>query len=261
MLLRRQTPSLPRTTRARRAFTLVELLVVIGIVAVLVAVILAATARARRTAVRVACAATLRQYAAAQQMYLNEYRDWYVPVKWGFNTTPDPPWPPPPAGLPAPTIPHASWPRNVGFRRALGLKTINQSRVPYGLVCRSAVLSIDGANKSGYEPARSYGYNSTGLKWHDGPTIYYTGFKRKQVRRPALKLMFVDATSAAVSGGGSEKYETLGEVYGPPTPTSQTGITAYRHERGANVAFFDGHVEWLHKKQIIKNDALWAAKK
>ncbi len=144
---------------------------------------------------------------------------------------------------------------------ALGVKTLNQTRVPYGLICRRAVLSLNGANKSGYEPARSYGYNSTGLGWFKNPTIYYTGYKRKQVRKPALKLMFVDATSGAVSESGSEKYETMGEVYGPPNPASQTGITAYRHERGANVAFFDGHVEWLHKKQIIKNDGLWGALK
>ena len=149
-----------------------------------------------------------------------------MPVKWGFNETPDPPWPPPPAGLAPPTIAHASWTRNAGFRRALGLKTLYQSRVPYGLVCRQAPLAISGANKQGCEPARSYGYNSTGLKWFDGPTIYYTGFKRKDVRKPSTKLMFVDATSAAVGQGGSEKYEAMGEVYGPPNPASQTGITA-----------------------------------
>jgi len=249
------------TLRHRTAFTLVELLVVIGVIVILVSLILAGVARSRGVAVRVACAATLRQYAAAQQVYLNDYDDWYVPVKWGFNPSPDPPWPPPPAGLEPPTIEHANWTRNAGFRRALGVKTLNQSRVPYGLVCSRAPLAISGANKNGYELARSYGYNSTGLKWFAGPTIYYTGFKRKEVRKPATKLMFVDATSAAVSQSGSEKFETLGEVYGPPNPDSQTGITAYRHERGANVAFFDGHVEWLPKRQIIDNAGLWSAKK
>ena len=63
------------TRRQRNGFTLVEILVVIGIVVILISLILAAVARSRSVAVRVACAATLRQYAAAQRMYLNEYAD------------------------------------------------------------------------------------------------------------------------------------------------------------------------------------------
>src|SRR5688572_26866889 len=121
--------------RRKSAFTLVELLVVLGVIVVLISLMLATVARARSTAYRVACAATLRQYATAQQIYLNDYDDWYVPVKWGFDTSPTPPWPPPPAGLEPPTISHANWTRNAGFRRAVGLKTLNQSRVPYGWIC------------------------------------------------------------------------------------------------------------------------------
>jgi len=245
-----------RRRRKRSAFTLVELLVVIGVIAILIALILGAIGRARNVAVRLACASTLRQFALANQMYLNDYRDWYMPVKWGFDTSPTPPWPPPPAGLAPPTIAQLSWPKNPAFRRALNLK-INQQRVPFGLICGRAILSINGATKDGYDPARSYGYNSTGIGWYSNPTIYYTGLKRKQVHKPATKLMFADATDWVINESASSRYETLGEVFGPPVPVPQSGITAYRHERGANVAFFDGHVEWLAKKLIINNKSLW----
>ena len=245
-----------RRTSGHAAFTLIELLVVVGIIAVLIGLLLATTARARAVSMRIACASNLRQYAIAGQMYLNEHRDWLMPVKWGFNPNPLPPWPPPPAGLAPPTISTMSWPQNPTFRRALS-QQIGKSRLPFSLICPRAVLSINGGTKDGYDPARSYGYNCTGIGWYSNPTIYYTGLKRKQVRSPAMKLMFADATDYAISETGSPRYESLGEVWGPPVPVPQTNITAYRHERGANVAFFDGHVAWVHKKLIINNKSLW----
>jgi prepilin-type processing-associated H-X9-DG protein/prepilin-type N-terminal cleavage/methylation domain-containing protein len=65
----------PRAHRADfRAFTLVELLVVVGIVAVLVALLLPVLGRARHQARAVLCLSNLRQLSAAFQIYLNEYQ-------------------------------------------------------------------------------------------------------------------------------------------------------------------------------------------
>ena len=64
--------SAPEPRRHTRAFTLVELLVVIGIVAVLIAILLPVLSRARAQANRVACLSNIRQLGGAILMYCND---------------------------------------------------------------------------------------------------------------------------------------------------------------------------------------------
>ncbi len=59
-----------------RGFTLVELLVVIGIISVLIAVLLPALSRTRKSANSVKCLASLRQIAHAGLMYTMESKGW-----------------------------------------------------------------------------------------------------------------------------------------------------------------------------------------
>jgi prepilin-type N-terminal cleavage/methylation domain-containing protein/prepilin-type processing-associated H-X9-DG protein len=62
---------MPRRNRASAGFTLVELLVVIGIIAVLIAILLPTLARARDHANRIACQSNMRQIGSALMIYLN----------------------------------------------------------------------------------------------------------------------------------------------------------------------------------------------
>ncbi|HLL89670.1 MAG TPA: type II secretion system protein [Tepidisphaeraceae bacterium] len=67
------TASRPR--RPDRAFTLVELLVVIGVIALLIGILMPALSKAREQANKTKCLAHLRSLGQAMVLYANDFRD------------------------------------------------------------------------------------------------------------------------------------------------------------------------------------------
>lgn len=88
-----------RSTSPCRAFTIVELLVVISIITLLIALVLPALARAKRSARDAGCVANLKQIGYAMEMYVGDNRGHYPRALPVLGDTDDEqnwqqPWPP-----------------------------------------------------------------------------------------------------------------------------------------------------------------------
>lgn len=79
-----------RTHRARRGFTLVEMLIVIGIIALLAAILLPVMSRVRESGRRTACASNMKQLGMAFMQYANDSNQRLpnaVDGNWGVGKT------------------------------------------------------------------------------------------------------------------------------------------------------------------------------
>jgi prepilin-type processing-associated H-X9-DG protein len=81
-----QIPGTPSGASPRVAFTLVELLVVIGIIALLISILLPALSRARRQANTTVCLSNVHQLLLGFQLYVQDNH--YIPPTIGNGSTP-----------------------------------------------------------------------------------------------------------------------------------------------------------------------------
>src|SRR2546423_6320472 len=171
--------------RRRTAFTLVELLVVIGIIALLVSILLPTLNRARESAKAVQCLSNLRQIGNAEVMYATAWKGWAVPHMQGRILNGN--------------IATRDWRGNPAFKQFLGLSnrriyvgnppdlTIDW---PLNLHCPNSTRPPLEADIYGMSDIQySYGYNTTNMYVvFDGAgtalaNIVFRGMKVNQVRR------------------------------------------------------------------------------
>jgi len=86
--MKRQTQIRGKAPVPTKGFTLVELLVVIGIIALLISILLPSLNRARETANRVKCASNMRQVGQGILLYANDNKGAYPRTIYNSNNTP-----------------------------------------------------------------------------------------------------------------------------------------------------------------------------
>jgi prepilin-type N-terminal cleavage/methylation domain-containing protein len=213
---------------SRRAFTLVELLVVIGIIAVLIAILLPSIARANAAAKRTACLSNLRQ---VHQMYLLYAMNNSDQVPLAYRDT---------DGTPTGKIKQ--------FNSMIYSATTKQY-VLFGLLYRAGYMKTPLAF---YCPAANdpqSSFNTTANPWPPGPdgdpTInVFCGY----ACRPEVALR--DDLALAPPLPKLTKFRNKA-ILSDVTTVTQRVIT--RHVTGINVLFGNGAAKWVDFK-VFKDD-------
>lgn len=232
-----------------RAFTLIEVLVVVAIIALLVAILLPSLTKAREQTRRTVCASNTRQIGIALNMYGMEHK--FYP---GHHLTP----------ARAPKLPAERqydilWP--IRLMRNLG----NQSQAFW---CPSApddtrwngrdhiVPNLASADKSDELGTFAYGYNDWGIREFHVPHLGLGGhvndpvhgeLKVDKVKRPVEMIAIADSDSGD-PGSTSGVWDTAID----PIHDAGKEWPGARHMKGANVVFTDGHAQWYRQEQLVE---------
>ena len=221
-----------------RAFTLVEVLGVIAIIAVLIGALLPALKRARRNAHAANCLSNLRMLQAAQLQYALDNKGWLIQA--GFA--------------------HGASPANEGVAWFNTLQSYYQNNLVARCPSDDSIhfdQPVPGTNPP-LKRRTSYGINNFLDKdlcpW-GGPYLRIT-----QVRSPAATIQFVEMARAGSFAAADHPHVENWDgsdpaLHAPRNASNQLEINAHGNrpksfESVANYGFLDGHAETLRFRDV-----------
>ncbi|HEU6449450.1 MAG TPA: prepilin-type N-terminal cleavage/methylation domain-containing protein [Verrucomicrobiae bacterium] len=235
-----------------RAFTLVELLVVIAVIAILAALLLPALSKTKSAAQSLACLSNLKQLELCCHLYVSDYNDfWPQNQVGGFVSAPS---------------------------STNGLSTVTNSRS----WC-PGIAPLDVSTATGVEMGNIFPYNKTPAIYHcpadfsvvnghpdllrtrsycmdislncDDAASTYRKFTEIRNPPPSNLFVFIDTHEQDI-------WDATFGIFPQDSYWSDfwLDLAADRHNRGANLSFADGHVEhWRWKSPKIFNGVWWPA--
>ena len=224
---------MPINKTSKKAFTLIELIIVIAIISLLLSISLPALSRSREQAKGVYCLSQIRQMVIASFNYAGNNNDHY-PMAYSNKYDP---------------VQGISYRYNWDFTTIIDQHTMESKVIPgllwQGDTCEEIQQcpSFHGEDNSLNDPYTGYNYNTSYIG-HGSSEAIVTPAKLTDVRRPAVCAIFGDGEFA----DGANKY-----MRSPWTCAGDTffnraaGTQGYRHLDRTNVAYCDGSARSTEK--------------
>ena len=233
----------------RKAFTLVELLVVVGIIAILIAILMPALSRARDHANRIKCMSNLRNVMTGIVAYAASNKSAMPHPNWGGNRPGWPGW----------LYDNPSWPSWPLF--PMEADGPNWQYLESGAVYRfvqnrdifKCPLHTDRQSNGPTEKFTSYLMNGAVNDFGGHPQLNPPGNPWPISKFKVTDIIIWETGESTLTGnmfgfppfndGSSEASEMLSERHGARGRSTQTGKV--QGFGGASVGCVDGHVEWF----------------
>lgn len=240
--------------RSSQGFTLVELLVVIGIIALLISILLPALNAAKERANRVKCASNLRQIGQGLLLYANDNKGMYPRVKYNMGGTVTAF-----TGQPAMTAqgdPFSPQVQQNDVTACLFLLIRNADLNPEVFICPSSNQDKD--TLGGFPTASRSNFTSNNNLSYS----YAHPYPVQAAVSLGYKLNSSVVADFAIAGDRNDADLTAAASVAENSPaTEQKKINSRNHEgEGQNVLYNDGHCEWYNTAWVGANkDCIYAA--